>query len=309
MKSASPLRAVALVVAALLVPACVSKKEHDKVKAEAQRLGQDKQKLEGELAAAGAASTEMQGTLDEVSKNLEDLRVKELQVIRSSIAVAKEGKAAPSRRDQLLAEIETIRKSVRENLDKLAQLEKQKKEAEAKAAASSKKVSELSAKNSTLERLITEMRAQLEEKEATITELETKVLELSKTVETQAGTIKQQEGVITEQDTSLHKAFVVIGTKAALKKAGVVEKKGSVLGMGGNWRPTGQMDPTLIREIDIRKETEFALGAPAKKVRVISDHPKDQFEIVPGDDKSSTLKIKDTAAFWKANKYLVVMFN
>ena len=74
-------------------------------------------------------------------------------------------------------------------------------------------------------------------------------------------------------------AYVLIATQSALKKAGLVEKKGSVLGLGGNWQRTGHFDETLFKQIDTRKETEFAVGAAPDKARVLSDHPKDSYTL------------------------------
>ena len=88
----------------------------------------------------------MQSTLDEVQKSLEDLRVKELKAVKTSIAVAQEGKTATAqKRDELKAEIEEIRNVVKANLAKLAALQKQKRASDEKAT--------------TLERLVGELRA------------------------------------------------------------------------------------------------------------------------------------------------------
>ncbi|HEV8267751.1 MAG TPA: hypothetical protein VGR00_05940, partial [Thermoanaerobaculia bacterium] len=200
------LRAAPLLAALLLLSGCPWKKENEELKKQNAQLNQDKQRLEGEATAAGAANTEMQGTLDDVEKNLEELRIKELKVIRTSLEVTKEGKATPSKKQQLLTDIAEIKKAVHENLEKLALLEKQKKAAMKKADALGKKVT-------TLERLIDEMKHQLEEKETTIVALEEKVLSLSQTVTTQAGQIQQQQGVIETQTTDLNTAYFVIGTK------------------------------------------------------------------------------------------------
>jgi len=49
--------------------------------------------------------------------------------------------------------------------------------------------------------------------------------------------------------------------------------------------------------------------AMAVKVRVVTGQPKKSYEIVDGgpDSKSSKLAVKDPSAFWKGDKYLVVM--
>ncbi len=295
-----PRSALALVVAALLLPACVSKKKFEESQKQAAQLSDEKKRLESEVASAGAANTEMQATLDDVQKNLEDLRAKELKVLRSSIQVIGEGKPAASKREALLAEIETIRKTIRENLDRLTALEKRSKEAEKRAGVAEQRAT-------TLERLVSELRASLEEKETTIAELEVKVKELAQTAEELRGTVKQTEEQIVATENEANKAYVLIATKEALKKAGLVEKKGAVLGLGGGWKPTGKFDEELFRQIDVRQETSFAVGAPMKKARILSSHPADSYSLEADGEKAATLKILDPARFWQGSRYLVVM--
>lgn len=290
-------RVSVLIMLPLALLACVSKKEFEQLKAENKTLGEEKQRSQRELGVAGAATAEMQATLDDVQKSLEDLRVKELKAVRTSILVAQEGKAAPGKRDELKAEIEEIRNVVKANLAKLSALEKQKKSSDQKVT--------------TLERLIGELRRNLEEKEATITALEEKTLVLAKEAEELRGTVKEvvkeKEAAIAERESQMSTAYVLIATRSALKKAGLVEKKGSVLGLGGNWQRTGQFDETLFKQIDTRKETEFAVAAPPDKARVLSDHPKDSYLLAGTGPKASTLTVTDAARFWKGSRYLVVM--
>lgn len=304
----TPLRPLlALALAALVAGGCGLKKENEKLRSDNQKLAEEKQQLEQKTEKAGVETAEMTATLDDVQKSLEELRIKELQVIRSSLEIVQEGKARSSRREQLKQEIASIRTAVKENLEKLERLEKEKKAALQKAAALGKKSAQLEQKVTALERLVAEMKRSLEEKEQTIAELEERVLHLTQTVETQTGVIKEKETVIDTQTKELNKAFVAVASKKALKEKGLVEKKGSVLGLGGGWLRTGKFDPDVFREIDVTKETEFQIGAAAKKIRILSDHPKESFELVETSPTSCTLKVTDTALFWKGSKYLVVM--
>jgi hypothetical protein len=286
-------RVSVLTVLPFTLVACVSKKEFEQVKAENKTLDEEKQRSQRELGAAGAATAEMQATLDDVQKSLEDLRVKELKAVRTSLAVAQEGKAAPGRREELKAEIEEIRNVVKANLAKLSALQKQKNTSDQKIT--------------TLERLIGEMRRNLEEKEATIAALEEKTLVLAKEADELRGTVKEKEAAIVDRESQMSTAYVLIATQSALKKAGLVEKKGSVLGLGGNWQRTGQFDETLFKQVDTRKETEFVVGAAPDKARILSDHPKDSYALAGTGPKASTLTVTDAARFWKGSKYLVVM--
>lgn len=171
-----------ILAAALALGGCGWKKEIEQLRTDNQKLSQDKQQLEGQLTSAGVESAEMQATLDEVAKSLEELRAKELQIVRSSIEVVQEGKPRSTQRDELKTEIEAIKKAIQENLQKLARLEQDKKDALAKAKAAGAKVTELEGQVTSMERLIGQMKAALDEKTVLITELETKVLGLTQTV-------------------------------------------------------------------------------------------------------------------------------
>ncbi len=102
---------------------------------------------------------------------------------------------------------------------------------------------------------------------------------------------------------------MAVASTKVLREKGVVEKRGSVAGLGGRWIETGKFDPEVFREIDVTKETEVTIPAPASKVRIVTGQPKESYEIVDGgpDSKSSKLAVKDPAAFWKGDRYLVVM--
>jgi myosin heavy subunit len=295
------IRIPALALSALLLAGCAWKKDLDKAQAENKALTEEKARSEKELAAAGAATAEMQGTLDEVQKGLEELRAKELKAIKTSIAVAQEGKsAAAAQRDELKAEIEDIRKAVKANLDKLATLQKSLKASDAKVTS--------------LERLVGELRSQLEAKEATIAALEEKTQELTKTAEELRGTVKEKEAAVQEKEATIQEkeaqiatAYVLIAPQSVLKKSGLVEKKGSILGLGGNWQRTGQFDDTLFKKVDTRTVSTFEVAAAPDKARVLSDHPKDSYTLAATGPKASTLTVTDAARFWKGSKYLVVM--
>jgi len=283
-------------VAVLASGACVSKKEHQQLQAEKTQVVEEKQKVSEQLQTAAAENTEMNATLDEVQASLEDLRGKELKVIQKSLDVAQEGQVRAGRRERLQSELRTIRQTIHQNLEKLARLQKENK------------------RLGVVAKLADELKRSLQEKESTIATLQSRIGDLSQTVEQQTATIALREGELQEkatfieqQTTELHKAYVAVAAKDVLKQKGVVQRKGDVLGVGGTWSETGRYDPELFREVDVTKEAELEIPAPVKKVRVLPGHPADSYEIASAGPDKSTLKIKDPDAFWRGDKYLVVM--
>lgn len=100
---------------------------------------------------------------------------------------------------------------------------------------------------------------------------------------------------------------MAVANKDTLREKGIVEKKGAVIGLGGAWRETGKIDPEVFKEIDYTEQAEVEIPAPLKKVRLLSEHPADSFELVAAGEKATTLKVTDPEQFWKADKTLVVM--
>ena len=223
--------------------------------------------------AAGAASDEAQATIDEVQRSLVELRSKELQAIRTSIVVMQEGKTS-GKREELKAEIDEIRKAVRANLDKLAQVTRQKNEAEKKAGV-------LTTQVTALERLVGELKRSLEEKEATLVELEQRVLELQKMTEELKTTVAQKEAEIVDRDQKLATRTSSSGRRTSWRRRASSRRRGASSASAGAGSRPASFDETLFRKIDVRTDTEITIPAPPNKIRILTDHPKESFEVSP----------------------------
>ena len=118
--------------------------------------------------------------------------------------------------------------------------------------------------------------------------------------ETQAKSDAQQT-VINTQDKMLNTGFYIVASKKSLKEKGLIE--------GGVFTKkrltTDGFSTDGFTQVDIRELTELALGA--KKADFLTSHPADSYELVKNADKTTTLVIKDQAAFWSNSKYLIVM--
>lgn len=296
-----------LLVAVLSLGACSGKDVGSSTESSRQALDERNQlltaenaKLNEQLLAAEAADAEAAATIAEVQGALEEIRGKELKILKRTLDVTREGQPQVSARERLTGEIETIRTAIRENLGKLARLEKERKATGQKMAS--------------LQKLVDELKRSLDEKSTTIATLEKTVLELGEKVRDQEGVIlakdtiiREKDGVIEARTKEINTAYVAVAGKKTLKEKGVVEKRGSVLGLGGTWQETGNYDPEVFREIDTTKEAELTIPAPATKVKVLPGHPEESYRIVAGGPGLSTLKVTDHDAFWRDSRYLVVM--
>lgn len=296
-----------LLVVALALGACSRTDAGSRPAASADALTEqnrlltaENEKLAEKLEQAEAADAEAAATLAEVQAGLEEIRSKELKILKKTLDITREGQARTSLREQLSAEIETVRTAVRRNLDRLARLESERK-------ADGRKVA-------SLEKLVGELRSSLEEKVATIATLEQTVMDLNGKVQAQEGVILAKDTLIREKDDliesktkAINTGYVAVAGKKLLKEKGVVERKGTILGLGGAWQETGKFDPGIFREIDTTREAELAIPAPAEKVKVLPGHPEESYKIVSGGPATSTLRVTDRDAFWRDSRTLVVM--
>ncbi len=265
-----------------------------------QLLAAENSRLTEQLKAAEVSDAEAAATIAEVQNGLEEIRGNELKILTKTLDVTREGQPRVSAREKFSGEIETIRTAIRENLAKLARLERERKTSGQKMAS--------------LQALVDELKRSLEEKGTTIATLERKVMELDEKVRNQEGVLLAKDTLIREKDDVIqattkviNAGYVAMAGKKTLKKMGVVEKKGSVLGLGGTWQETGKYDPEVFREIDTTQEAELTIPAPAAKVRILPGHPEESYRIVSGGPRASTLKVTDRDAFWRDSRYLVVM--
>ena len=303
-----PLRpAAALLALGVVLAGCQGTEQGQQVQAQSQQLTEqnriltaDKQRLADELKAATDADNESSAVLAEVQTGLEEIRAKELHILKKTLDVSEEGKTPTRARERLSAEIATIRTSIHQNLQKLAHLERERKATGQKMAA--------------LQAFADELKRSLEEKETAIAALDAKVRDLTSRVEMQAsvigekdGQLKEKEETLQEKTKALNTGYVAVAGKKALRSKGVIDKRGSILGLGGAWQETGKYDPAVFHEIDTAEQDEVKIPAPATKVRVLPGHPEKSYEIVAGGPGTSTLKVTDRDAFWRESRYLVVM--
>lgn len=298
----SPIRklgaaAIAVTAAAALVAGgCGSRTEHAQLVSEKKYLATENRRVSDALEAKNVQTRELEVALLEVQNGLAEIRGQELAAVRTSIRVAKEGRASATLREELRTEVRTIRDAVRENLAKLARLEAQSAESGVKTA--------------TLERQTGELRRSLEQKDAQVKELDARVRDLSLAVKAQAASLKEKDAALRDGEARLARktkaantAWVAVASKSALAQKGVVARAG----LGGAWTQTGRFDPDVFREVDVTRDLFVEIPAPAKSIRVLTAQPKESYRIVDADAKTSKLEVADAEAFWRGERYLVVM--
>ncbi len=116
--------------------------------------------------------------------------------------------------------------------------------------------------------------------------------------------LQNKDLLLAAKELELNEAFFAVGSPAELKDAGVVEREGGFIGIGGAKTVQDDLNTDVFTRIDRRYYTKVPLYC--KKARLISNHPDDSYEIVEDEEGVKWISIKDTDKFWLTTDYLVV---
>jgi len=114
-----------------------------------------------------------------------------------------------------------------------------------------------------------------------------------------------QADLIQMQSDELTTAYYVVGTFKELQEAGVVEKKGDIIGIAGSKQLKDDFNKDLFMKIDLTRTRSIPLNS--KKAQIVTPHPGETFEIEGEDEK--VLNIIEPMRFWETSKYLVVIID
>ncbi|MBI9065872.1 MAG: hypothetical protein JEZ09_01190 [Salinivirgaceae bacterium] len=233
------------------------------------------------------------GTFNAIENNLETIKSKE-KIISLTLSSVENQK---TREERINSDINLIYELMLENKEKVAKLEQQLKQAYIT--------------NNDLRKTIQNLQAKLAEKNAEIIQLRQHLLdqnlqidELNYALDTLSFDNKVKTAIIEAQEESLNTAYYIIGSEKELKEMAILDKKGLFIGIGSGKILNEDFDKKLFTAIDIQETKEFSINA--KKIRVISKHPSNSYEII-GEKPAEGITIKNQDDFWSISKYLVVV--
>jgi len=133
--------------------------------------------------------------------------------------------------------------------------------------------------------------------------LNNKVTVLATTVQETQDTLASRDRTIEDKRRELATVYYVMGTKKDLKKAGLVESKGGVLGVGKTLRAVPVTNRAEFVALDTDEETVVHIDAP--KAKVLTSQPLTSYSLVMVDGKME-LHILNPTEFRKI-KQLVIL--
>lgn len=248
------------------------------------------------LQTANAEKDSLLKLLNEISNGMDQL--KDLEHIVS----ADLSKETPDSRDRLRTDMRIIQEAALDRRHKLETLEA--------------KLRKSINYNAEMERTIKSLRLQIETQEAKILELQAALKKANVEIEDlnlRVDSLKKENSEINRekiaaQDESikltnqLNTCYYVVGSKSELKKYNIIE--------------TGFLRTTKILEGDFEKSyftkadkrTLSSVNLHSQKVEVLSNHPKNSYQIVEKDG-TKVLEIINSADFWDLSNYLIVQID
>ncbi len=251
-----------------------------------------------ELATALNERDQLLSLVKEVSAGLNE--IKQLENIMT-IAANKQYEN-PGQKNRILADIACLKKKIQQRKTHLDDLESKLQ----KSTINGKELQE------TIKALRTQIDSQMEEIESLrqqltaanehIGALNNAVDSLNTTVSTVTCERYAAQEASVKLENKLNACFYVIATKSELKKHNIIES--------GFLRKTKLMKGDFDKDFFVisDKRTLTTLPLNATKVKVLSSHPENSYELIE-ENGQKNLKINNPDKFWSLSNYLVIQKN
>lgn len=285
-----------LIVAIVLV-GCQQQKN------EIARLSNTQDSLNMVAAEKDSAILDFLVAFNEIQANLDSIKRLE-QIV--AVARSQQGEIRGSRKQEILEDIALLNQLIQKNKELNANLQK-------KLNSANSKVGQLQGVVTEFEKMVSVLNQQVEQKDMEIAQLgrdverlSVDVTHLANEVITVQQVVREKEQIIEKQTETMNKVFYAMGTVRELTDNNILEKSGGVLGMGRTLKIKKDFNREYFTEADMRGLTYIPLHT--KKARIVSVHPLGSYRIT-GEKTADTLYIDDRQEFWKASRYLLVVFD
>ena len=225
----------------------------------------------------------------------------ELNQINGQIALSNgEDQSLLAKRERLLQQIAMVKQTIEEKQKALDELQTKYSAQLSQNKVLKQTIERLQSEITGYENKVTVLNEAVTVREQKIEGLTNTLTETQRSLETTIAQNEQQQEVINTQDEMLNAGYYIVADKKHLKDLGLLE--GNLL---SKKRLTRQgFSSEGFNKVDIRELNELSLGA--KKVDILSSHPKDSYELREQADGTIKLVINDPTEFWSNSRYLVV---
>lgn len=207
-------------------------------------------------------------------------------------------KTSNDSREEITKDIQAINNLLEENKNTIARL--------------NKKLANSGSEISGFKKLIAQLNEDIETKEAEVAYLKENLTAANFTIEILNEMLDSAEfrnavqtDLIKMQNDEINAAYYAIGTFKELEEAGVVEKKGDIIGIAGSKQLKDDFNRDYFAEIDLTQTRSIPLNA--KKVQIATNHSPETYAFEGDEEK--VLKILEPERFWESSKYLVIIID
>ena len=260
--------------------------------------GPTKKELQATVESLNVELTQANSEMENLVAILNDVQegFQQINEAENRVNVNNAENAPANVKEQVKADLAFIQAKLKENRDRIAELEAKAEKGDKNAAALRRTIKNLKAELAAKEEQIAALQAEIAAKNARIQQLDGEVANLTNDKNALTAKNAANEQVIANQDKAMNTAWYVIAKKKSLKQQNIL-KRGDVM-------EQADVVKDGFIEIDIRNVVEIPVGA--KRATILSAHPEGSYELVADADGMKVLKVLDPQTFWSVTRYLVV---
>jgi DNA repair exonuclease SbcCD ATPase subunit len=263
---------------------------------ESRRLQAENDSIRLENIKNHAEMDEMFSLLNDIEADFQSIRDAE-----NYLTIHQSAELTPSKREQIRQNMQLINETLKNNKEKLRELEDKLNKSNIQSTALRKTIDRLTAELSQKAVAVMALQEELAQKNVQIRELDARVSSLNEDVEGLASTAAAQAEEMKEKDLALHTAYYCFGTARELKDQ-------KILSGGGLFAKSKVLQDGFNRDyfmkIDIRETTDIRLFSGKAKLK--SNHPEGSYELTKDGDGNLILRITDLKSFWSLGRFLVI---
>ncbi len=283
---------------AVLATACVSKSEYDRQLQQVASISAEKDSLLNEVVQTSQFIAEVNTELDKVKSG------------KPTVAASGEMEAtSPTQQRAALAErVQGLTNRLRESEERLAQSRRRVSQLTATNATMQAQMASFDSTLKSFQRLIDTQKAEivsLLDQVTLLTAENTSLREANTQLESQRAALSAEKAALTiEQNT----VYWVAGKKDELRRKGIIELRGGMLGIGRTAVLARTLDPSAFTAVDRTMLSELTLPDPAKAYRIVSPNDLTGLASAPKDGRfKGSLKITAAETFWRPSRFLVLI--
>jgi hypothetical protein len=266
--------------------------ESPKAEVEIESLQMKNDSLENQLVMKDSTMRLFEESFTSIQQNLSLISDREKSISLS----AGELRKGEDTREEITRDIQAINNLLEENKKTIGRL--------------NQKLAKSGSEVTSFKKLIAQLNEDIETKEEEVSYLKENLTAANFTIEILNEMLDSaefrneiQSDLIQMQSDEMNTVYYAIGSFKDLEEAGVVEKKGGIVGIAGSKQLKSDFNKDFFAQIDLTRTRLIPVNS--EKVNIVTAHPPETYELVGEEEK--TLKILEPMRFWEASKYLVII--